>query len=264
MRPHTQEGPAVAGDYERCVRFLERLDEAVAQRVERLGSVTAILDPRLPRVWDANYLRLDRTGPDAAALAGLADRVIGEAGMDHRTVNVHDPDEGNRLAPGFKELGWTVQRNLVMVLRRAPDQAPSKPVTELGARGVKALRQAQIIEQGWGTGELVEELQRRDEMLGSVAGDRWFAAGVGGRPASCCRLLALDGVGQVEDVITLAKARNRGLATAVVLAAVEASRRDGDELTFLLADADDWPRELYARLGFDPLRIIHRFRRPAP
>jgi predicted GNAT family acetyltransferase len=66
-------------------------------------------------------------------------------------------------------------------------------------------------------------------------------------------LYELDGVGQVETVGTVPQHRERGLASAVVLAAAEASRRADHELTFIVADADDWPWRLYERLGFDPI-----------
>jgi hypothetical protein len=39
----------------------------------------------------------------------------------------------------------------------------------------------------------------------------------------------------------------------VVGAAVRASLDAGDELTFLVADEGDWPKEWYARLGFEPI-----------
>ena len=37
----------------------------------------------------------------------------------------------------------------------------------------------------------------------------------------------------------------------MVLAAAEAARAEGAGLVFLLADEEDWPRDLYRRLGFD-------------
>jgi predicted GNAT family acetyltransferase len=57
----------------------------------------------------------------------------------------------------------------------------------------------------------------------------------------------------VEEVGTLPSHRNRGYARAVVLAAVAASVAAGHDLTFIGAYADDWPRRLYARLGFEEI-----------
>ena len=60
-----------------------------------------------------------------------------------------------------------------------------------------------------------------------------------------------DGViAQVEDVATLRDFRRRGLARATVTAAVDAALAMGHEAIFIVADDDDWPKDLYARLGF--------------
>jgi hypothetical protein len=40
-------------------------------------------------------------------------------------------------------------------------------------------------------------------------------------------------------------------------------RAAGCELIFLVAEADDWPRLLYGRLGFVPIGHIHEFLRPS-
>jgi hypothetical protein len=110
---------------------------------------------------------------------------------------------------------------------------------------------------------VVEQLLEWDRRIGEVDGDRWFVAPAD-EPASACRLLARDGIGQVEDVGTLAESRNRGLARAITLAAARASKRDGNELTYLGALANDWPRLLYAKLGFDELGGAYDFKRKPP
>ncbi len=76
--------------------------------------------------------------------------------------------------------------------------------------------------------------------------------------------LAGEGIGQVEDVGTLPAARERGLGRAVTLAAAEASAAEGNELTYLGALADDWPRLMYAKLGFEEVGESFIFRRHPP
>ena len=93
--------------------------------------------------------------------------------------------------------------------------------------------------------------------------ERRFAVLAAGRPAAFCELYSSDGIGQVELVTTLPEYRNRGYGRAIVSAAVAASRDQGDELVFLVALADDWPRQLYQRIGFQQAGLIHRFCRPA-
>ena len=72
------------------------------------------------------------------------------------------------------------------------------------------------------------------------------------RPAGWCELrtLTVGGrrVAQVEAVVALREFRGRGHATAAVQSALAAAA--GADVVFLVADADDWPRQWYARLGF--------------
>ena len=44
--------------------------------------------------------------------------------------------------------------------------------------------------------------------------------------------------------------------------ALDASREAGHDLTFLLAVRDDWPKELYAKLGFDEIGRVWEFLLP--
>ena len=41
-----------------------------------------------------------------------------------------------------------------------------------------------------------------------------------------------------------------------MLQALAASRAAGNDLMFLLANRDDWPKELYRKLGFDEVGLI--------
>jgi hypothetical protein len=47
-----------------------------------------------------------------------------------------------------------------------------------------------------------------------------------------------------------------------VTRALDASREAGHDVTFLIADRDDWPKELYAKLGFDEIGRIWEFLLP--
>jgi ribosomal protein S18 acetylase RimI-like enzyme len=80
-----------------------------------------------------------------------------------------------------------------------------------------------------------------------------------------CKLWRRGGVAQVEDVVVLPAARGRGFGRAVVTAAIAAARTMELELLFIVADDDDWPKELYAKLGFQHVGRLRIFdRRPQP
>ena len=87
---------------------------------------------------------------------------------------------------------------------------------------------------------------------------RCFGAGEDGELRSMCTLFLdadVDGrrVAMVEEVGTLSAHRGRGLARAVVSAAVAAAHAWEAELIVVPVDADDWPQLMYARLGFEPI-----------
>jgi N-acetylglutamate synthase-like GNAT family acetyltransferase len=93
-------------------------------------------------------------------------------------------------------------------------------------------------------------------------GARFFGAWIEGELAGCCELYVHDGVAQIENVDTLERFRNRGGARAFLAAATDAARDAGADLVFLMADDADWPKQLYAKLGFDPMSA--RARPPGP
>lgn len=250
-------------DRTRALDHLEWLARAVAQREAGAAGGVAVLDDRTPRLWDANHVIANAShGLDARALADGCARVCTEAGLAHRMVVIPDEDEAARLGDGFAALRWDSDRHLVMVLRRAPDREPGAgvDVRELRFTEIAGVRRVIVREEPWGGNEVAEQVLLRDRLIAERVDDRGFAAFVGGRPVAFCRLIAGDGVGQVEDVATLADHQNRGCARAVVLAAVAASRAAGHDMTIVVADADDWPKQLYAKLGFDELTLMHRWR----
>jgi GNAT superfamily N-acetyltransferase len=66
---------------------------------------------------------------------------------------------------------------------------------------------------------------------------------------------------------TLITHRRRGLARAVVLAAVAYAGGWGAEMIVVPADADDWPQVMYCGLGFVPVGrqvgLARRIRAPS-
>jgi predicted GNAT family acetyltransferase len=92
---------------------------------------------------------------------------------------------------------------------------------------------------------------------------RYFAARVDGRIASYCELFSREGTGQIESVMTLTASRGRGLAKSTVTRALVESLATGHDFTFLVAEAEDWPKELYRKLGFDDLGHYTKFFAPS-
>jgi predicted GNAT family acetyltransferase len=102
------------------------------------------------------------------------------------------------------------------------------------------------------------------EVLVERAGARIYGVRVDGDVVAGAQLMVLDGVAQVEDVVTLTAHRGQGYARAAVLAAVRAARNDGADLVYLGADDEDWPKHMYAKLGFDEVARSFDFVRKPP
>lgn len=240
------------------------LDAAICDEVVEEEWGRAFLTPGLPHVWDASFIALEQTGMSAVEVAALADRVLGGAGFIHRTVAVCDDVDGRRLLGEGLPSGWKAERNAYMAWTTDSGRRSEIEVAAVTPAEIASLRRT-LIKESMSPGlpaleRTVDELLDLDSRYDAPAGDLWFAAPADD-PAAACRLLIQGEVGQIEDVATLESARGRGLAQAVVLAALEHSRTAGHQLTFLTADADDWPLELYSKLGFRAVGEVQILRR---
>lgn len=241
----------------RAVAFMDRLDDGSVERLVEFRFGVALFHDRLTLVHDLNYLRVT-TPADARLLAAEAERL--QQRLSHRLVHVDDEAEGERLARGLRRSGWQVQRRVVMVRRRPPDRAATTGAEELPFEALVRFWEENTRLNPWGRDDevvrqLVEERRTREEAIEV----RHFGASVNGAVAGSCDLYLDGDEAQVEAVQTLPPFRGRGLARSVVLAAVEAAVDAGAGFVFLVTDAEDWPRHLYARLGFDPVGVRHRF-----
>jgi ribosomal protein S18 acetylase RimI-like enzyme len=253
---------------ERIVAFLRSLDGPCADREVPFRFGTAYFRSELPRVWSRNYLVAETYLEEATTelLAAEADRLQGEAGLTHRKIEVYDEEAGARLAPGFRELGWDVQCDVIMIARREPDRkADLSVVEEVGIDELEPAWDEGTRSEPYGKDEeVVRQLSANHRIVTEARDTRLFAARVDGEIASYCDLYSEGSIGQIEAVMTREQFRNRGLARATVQAALAASQAAGHDLTFLLADRDDWPKELYRKLGFDEIGHAYEFIRPSP
>lgn len=242
------------------IRAFEReLDRRCAEQVGPSRFGTAYVNLSFPDRYDSNFVRVDAPLEelDAEAVAADADRTLGRHGLRHGHVYVDDGRRSGALAAEFLDLGWSAEPLLVMARLREPESRPSAPVREVGFAEARPFLEEVLRRQpNAENDEVVRQLCDFRAVLERETGARFFVAEAEGRPAAICELYLSHGVAQVEDVNTLEEFRGRGLASAVVLAATAAARDRGAEVVFLVADDADWPKTLYARLGF---RDVSRF-----
>jgi ribosomal protein S18 acetylase RimI-like enzyme len=247
----------------RAFAFMARADIG-GSRVERFDFGTAVFTDELPLRHDSNYLLVEQVPPETTAekLAAEADRLQGEAGLEHRALIVPDEETGRRLVPGFARLGWLVDRHLVMVERDGPRRTTDVGlVREVDEATLRPGRERYILSEPWGTPEVARQLLEAKLHIARRVHTRFLAVLVDDRAVSWTDVYWDGDSAQIEDVGTLPEYRGRGYASAVVLRGVEEARREGNDFVFLVADDEDWPKELYARLGFVPVGRYYKFTR---
>ena len=251
-----------ADPWQRAIAFIRALDERAAEQVIPFRWGRALINRRLSRVHDLNYLIVDRVdGADVGGLVAEANRIQGEAGIAHRRVNVDDQAAADRFAPAFVAAGYRPERFVVMVHRRPPDRPiDASGVREIDWMQLRPARERELRQQPWASAPgLVSQILAKHELTASRIDTRYFGALVEGAVVSSCELRTESGVAQIETVETLEPFRRRGLSRAVVSAALAAA--SAYEFVFLVSDANDWPQEFYRRLGFEQVGIESRFLR---
>jgi GNAT superfamily N-acetyltransferase len=203
---------------------------------------------------------------DADQLTAALEELYG-GGYLHRRAFVERDDEGARLARRLSPRGWLCEHDLYMALRRPRDR-PAAPglAREVDAATHRAAEAATIREEPYGRDEeVVQQLvAMRAELADAVPTTRFFVGAADGVDAAVTTLYSDGATAQVEDVATLRDYRRRGLARATVSLAIDAAVEMGHRFVFIIADDDDWPKELYGRLGFDPIGRGWSFTRPGP
>jgi len=256
--------PSSHGDLARIERFTRWLEDTTSSRLEPSPMGTAVFNDDFPVRWDSNFLRVEgaRGTTSATAVADECERWYGS--FLHREVIVEDADRGAALAMGFADLGWEVAR-LVYMARRRPSyrDVSTQMVDEVSVDDLRpAIHEVNVAASAQTTEVESRQLTDFRLVLRDRVGARFFAASVDGEIASFCELYVHDGLAQIEDVNTLERFRGRGLARACVARAAAEADAAGAELVFLIADDQDWPKHLYATLGFDPVGHFSQFNRP--
>lgn len=231
---------------EAIAAFRRLLQARTAERIVPTTHGTAFLSPSIRHVYDHNYLSVEHAGVAPAELAAEADEAM--AGYTHRRVIVEDGTPG--LADDFLALGYVRSTHLVLAHGRELDRRVDTSMVRavdldelLPARAIATLREP------WGSERLAAELNEAKRHVAGAVPTRFFGAFLAGEAAGWCELRMDGGVAQIEDVEVLSEFRGRGLGRALVQHALEEGLAAA-KVVFLEALADDWPRELYGRLGF--------------
>ena len=183
----------------------------------------------------------------AEELAAFADEAL--AGHSHRRVDLEfEPAAAERLRAGFERLGWLSER-LVWMRHEAP--VPPGPQIEVEQVHYDVVRHLRV---AWHREDFPEIdpgpfLDQAREVAMKL-GVQVFAAFEGGRPVAYAQLERLGDRSELSQLYVLPEQRGGGRGTALTRAAIAAAG-DVPEL-WIIADDEDRPKQLYARLGFRP------------
>ena len=232
---------------------------ALAGEVRSIGPGWLARTPSLPGVWTLNQFRI--TAPAAAAEI-VATAEEHQADLPYRHIVVDTAPRPTSWRQRWRPRIWHAQREVVMVLVAKPDrEVDTGAVTELTEGQVLALMRRSVAEDTDIAASGLDQLEAYNRLRGGCG-----TSAVSGRPR-CARgrheLRQYGTTAWVEDVYTVPEERGKGHARRLVTHATALARSVGHDLTFIIADDNDWPKYLYAKIGFRAVGTTFTFHRAA-
>jgi ribosomal protein S18 acetylase RimI-like enzyme len=216
----------------------------------------ASADGRWPDVWEANQASVLRPQPslDLAEIRAVLDPLLDQAGVPTECFQFLDADQSCPALEALEQMGGA-DEDVVMVFegpalppwRHANVPLPVE-VTEPDEAFWAFYRTVPSFYGPLSDRVLDQMLDRARTLFSDHL--RSFVTTIDGEPVGMASLVLLDGVGEIDNVVTAEAVRGRGIASGGVQACLAAAAEMGAELVFLLAEEDGAPQRLYERIGF--------------
>jgi GNAT superfamily N-acetyltransferase len=238
--------------FDRAVAFQTRGLALIADSVRPIDCGWLVLTPSLPQVWDLNHIRLVTQMEHHEALERAEEHL---APLPFRHLVADSDALGQALASPLRREGFGVEREVIMAATGRPQKrARRTPVIEPDEQAMTAVERRWYEEDGRATPDAIEHLLEAGKREQRAWHERHFGiAGDDGNLAAITKLRSDGRTAQVEDVYTIPEARGRGFASTLVSHALSLARQEGHDFIFIGADDCNWPKHLYARLGFEPV-----------
>jgi uncharacterized protein (DUF952 family)/ribosomal protein S18 acetylase RimI-like enzyme len=235
-----------------------------AAEVRDVPGGVAVLDTRYPHSREDN--RLVFTEPvDADTIEAATAEVAAAAGLPHRSAALRWSG-AEAVAQTLATRGWKVEGLHLMARAAAAtgggDRAEVVAQEEVHPLWDRSWRAA-LAEPGTDLDEVVGQLVGREHRNDHVVAVTDLAVREDGRVMAAAQLRVDGATAAVDSVLTDTAARGRGYGDALLARAVDLAAAAGCDLVVLEAAADDWPREWYARRGFDVVGTVFEVVRPA-
>src|ERR1700737_2979585 len=164
-------------DWPRGIAFMRAIDERAAEEVVPFRWGRALINRRLNRVHDLNFLIVDRLdGAGEHRLGAGGDPKQGGSGPAPPRLNVDDPPAADRLAADFEALGYTPERFVIMAHRRSPDGVvDTGSVRQVDWDVIRPAREREIASQPWGRDPaVVQQLLAKHELTAKGTRTRYL------------------------------------------------------------------------------------------
>jgi ribosomal protein S18 acetylase RimI-like enzyme len=230
---------------------------AVCDVLEPWAHGTVVRATRHPSYFDLNVVRVEEDpAMSVEALATFADEAL--AGLSHRRLDFDLVEVAEPLRAGFETAGWKALR-LTWMRHEVPlPPGPGIRVDEVPYDAVHELRVAWHHEQFPDIDPAGYHAQAGEEAL--RRGAQVLAVQEGGEPVAFAELEREGAGAEITSVYVHPKYRGAGRGTALTRGAVEAASSAHD--LWIVADDEDRPKQLYARLGFRPAWTTMEFLLP--
>lgn len=235
---------------------------AVCDRIEPWEHGHVLRATRYPDYYDLNVVRAeDDPGMSAAELMAVADQALAE--FEHRKVDFDRIDPAERVRAGFESAGWELTRLLWMRHEAPiPPQPALPPPSELDVEPVPYDAVAELRVR-WNREEFPDldtagfQVQARELALAQDV--QVLAVLEEGAPVAFSQLRRDRGSAEITHVYVAPERRGKQMGTALTCAAIAAAGEAED--LWIVADDEDRPKKLYARLGFRPAWTSMEFMR---
>jgi GNAT superfamily N-acetyltransferase len=233
---------------------------SLADEMTQIGPGWVARSATLPKVFGLNQVRISEPVDFAEAVSFVEEHM---ADLPYRHIIVEHPATGRVLEEPFRLAGWSVEREVFMSLDRDPDRRVDTEAVELldEAQMQELMRMWALEEHSGISEERLSQLDEYNKRVGRLWDEKCYGVVEGGSPLTITKLRAASGVAWIEDVYTVPEARGRGQGRAVVNRVTEVAKAGNPDLVFIVADDNDWPKELYGKIGFDPVGLVRVFRK---
>jgi len=222
------------------------MQAAVCDTVAPWTHGTIVRASRHPTYYDFNVVRVERDPAlSVERLIAFADEAL--AGLEHRRLDFDCADVAEPLRAGFTAAGWRSSRLLWMHQEPGPGATSDARVEEVPYDAVHPLRVS------WHREELAHDptgYLREAREVALRRGAQVLALHEGGVPVAFAQLERDGASAEITQVYVHPDHRGGGRGTALTRTAIAAAGDVRD--LWIVADDEDRPKQLYARLGFRP------------